>query len=119
MGFFAARGAGLRAHLSQTSARDTMRPLTPATIAAPSARYTERALLLAGVRIIRTSRKLGLAADGTVPDSVAEPAAIRSAIIRAIVAEGGMGVEDIWYILAWLTERADSLAFKASRSALH
>jgi enamine deaminase RidA (YjgF/YER057c/UK114 family) len=94
-----------------------MRPLTPATIAAPLARYAHGILLPAGARIIRTSGQLGLAADGTVPDSVADQAAICFANIRAILAEGGMGVEDICHISAWLTDRANLPGYMAARDA--
>ena len=72
-----------------------MRALSPPTIAAPLARYAHGVLLPVGARIIRTSGQLGLAADGTVPDSVAEQTAICFDNIRAILAEGGMGVKDI------------------------
>jgi enamine deaminase RidA (YjgF/YER057c/UK114 family) len=95
-----------------------MRPLTPATIAVPLARYAHGILLPAGARIIRTSGQLGLATDGTVPDSVADQAAICFANIRAILAEGGMGVEDICHISAWLTDRADLPAYMAARDAV-
>lgn len=94
-----------------------MRPLIPATIAAPLARYAHAALLPAGARIIRTSGQLGLATDGTVPKSVADQATICFANIRAILAEGGMGVEDICHISAWLTDRDDLPAYMAARDA--
>ena len=77
-----------------------MRPLTPATAAAPLARYAHGALLPAGATIIRTSGQLGLATDGTIPDSVSDQAAICFTDIRAILADGGMGVEDICHISA-------------------
>ncbi|MCZ8336246.1 MAG: RidA family protein [Rhodobacteraceae bacterium] len=92
-----------------------MRALMPPTIAAPLARYAHGALLSVGARIIRTSGQLGLAADGTVPDSVTEQAAICFDNIRAILAEGGMGVKDICHISAWLTDRNDLPAYMAAR----
>lgn len=94
-----------------------MRPLTPKTIAAPLARYAHGVLLPAGARIIRTSGQLGLAADGSVPDRVADQAAICFANIRAILADGGLGVGDICHISAWLTDRADLPAYMAARDA--
>lgn len=69
-----------------------MRPLTPTTIAAPLANYAHGIEVSAGARMIRTSGQLGLAADGSVPDSVAAQAAICFANIRAILAEGGTGL---------------------------
>ncbi len=94
-----------------------MRPLTPPTIAAPLARYAHGVLLISGARIIRTSGQLGLAPDGTVPESMTEQAAICFANIREILAEGGMGVKDICHISAWLTDRNDLPAYMAARDA--
>ncbi len=94
-----------------------MRTLTPASLAPPLARYSHGVLLPAGVRIIRTSGQLGLAADGTVPASLAAQAAICFGNIRAILAEGGMGVQHICHITAWLTDRADLAAYMAARDA--
>jgi enamine deaminase RidA (YjgF/YER057c/UK114 family) len=94
-----------------------MRPLIPTTIAAPLARYAHGVLLPAGARILRTSGQLGLGIDGRVPESVADQAAICFANIRSILAEGGMRVEDICHISAWLTDRADLPAYMAARDA--
>lgn len=94
-----------------------MRPLTPATIAAPLAHYAHGVLLPAGARIIRTSGQLGLADDGTVPENVADQAAICFGNISAILADGGMGVMDICHISAWLTDRVDLPGYMAARDA--
>ena len=94
-----------------------MRSLNPASIAAPLARYAHGVELPAGARILRTSGQLGLAADGSVPDCVEDQAAICFGNIRAILAEGGMGVEDICHISAWLTDRANLPAYMAVRDA--
>lgn len=92
-----------------------MRPLTPPTIAAPLAHYAHGVELPANARIIRTSGQLGIAANGMVPESVADQAAICFANIKAILAEGGMRVEDICHISAWLTDRADLPGYMAAR----
>lgn len=94
-----------------------MRPLNPATIAAPLARYAHGVEVPAGARLIRTSGQLGLAADGTVPADVAAQAALCFANIRAILEEGGMGIDHICHISAWLTDRADLPAYMAARDA--
>lgn len=94
-----------------------MRALTPATIAAPLARYAHGIELPRDARIIRTSGQLGLGPDGKVPASVADQAAICFGNIRAILAEGGMDIADICHISAWLTDRADLPAYMAARDA--
>jgi enamine deaminase RidA (YjgF/YER057c/UK114 family) len=94
-----------------------MRTLNPTTIPAPLARYAHGIELPAGSRIIRTSGQLGIAADGTVPQSMAGQAAICFDNILHILAEGGMGVQDICHISAWLTERGDLPGYMAARDA--
>lgn len=94
-----------------------MRSLIPTAIPAPLARYAHGIELPAGSRIIRTSGQLGIAADGTVPQSMAGQVAICFDNILHILAEGGMGVQDICHISAWLTERGDLPGYMAARDA--
>lgn len=47
--------------------------------------------------------------------SVAEQAGICFANIKAILAEGGMTVDNICHVSAWLTNRADLAAYMAAR----
>lgn len=94
-----------------------MRRLTPPGIAAPLARYAHGVEVPPGARTLRTSGQLGMASDGTVPESAGAQAAIAFANIGAILAEGGMGPADICHITAWLTDRADLPAYMAARDA--
>ncbi|MFN5996554.1 MAG: hypothetical protein ACK47C_05820 [Paracoccaceae bacterium] len=63
-------------------------------------REKEGALLPTGARIIRSSGQLGLGTDGSVPENFPDQPAISFANIRAFLAEGGTGVEDICHIPA-------------------
>lgn len=94
-----------------------MQTLLPTSIAAPLARYAHGVALEPGLRLLRTSGQLGMAVDGHIPDSAGEQAAICFANIRAILAEGGMGIQHICHITAWLTDRADLPAYMAARDA--
>ena len=55
--------------------------------------------------------------DGTVPSGVADQAAICFANINAILAEGGVGLDNICHISAWPTDRADLPAYMTARDA--
>jgi enamine deaminase RidA (YjgF/YER057c/UK114 family) len=92
-----------------------MRQLSPASIAPPFARYAHGVELPPGWRIARTSGQLGLAADGTVPDSALDQARICFANIAAILAETGMGAADVMHLAAYVTDRAHMAGYMQAR----
>lgn len=94
-----------------------MQTLLPTSIAAPLARYAHGVVVAPGARLLRTSGQLGMAADGHIPESAGAQAAICFDNIRTILAEGGMGIQHICHITAWLTDRADLPAYMAARDA--
>lgn len=92
-----------------------MRQLSPASIAPPFARYAHGVELPAGWRIARTSGQLGLAADGTVPESPYAQAQICFANITAILSEAGMGAQDVMHLAAYVTDRAHMAGYMQAR----
>jgi len=92
-----------------------MRQLSPASIAPPFARYAHGVELPAAWRIARTSGQLGLAADGTVPDSALDQARICFANIAAILAEAEMGAADVMHLAAYVTDRAHMAGYMQAR----
>jgi len=94
-----------------------MQELTPATIAAPFARYAHGVAVPAGARLIFASGQLGMAADGTVPEAAEAQAAICLANIDAILAEGGAGRDDLVRLNAYVTDRAHMPGYMAARDA--
>jgi enamine deaminase RidA (YjgF/YER057c/UK114 family) len=89
--------------------------LNPVTVRAPFGRYSHGALLEEGQRLILTSGQLGIALDDTIPESVTEQAELIFANLAAILAEGGMGLEDIVRINAFVTDRAYMRDYMAVR----
>lgn len=79
--------------------------LTPKHIRPPFGNYAHGVEVSASQRMIRTSGQLGMAVDDMIPASVTEQAAICFANIEAILAEGGMGRENIAHITAYVTAR--------------
>jgi enamine deaminase RidA (YjgF/YER057c/UK114 family) len=101
----------------QPFGRTGMTPLTPATIAAPFARYSHGIAVPAGWRLAVCSGQLGMAADGAVPAGVREQADLCFANIAAILAEARMTLADIVRINAYVTDRADMKGYMDSRDA--
>jgi enamine deaminase RidA (YjgF/YER057c/UK114 family) len=94
-----------------------MNPLNPTTIRAPFARYSHGAELPAGQRLVFCSGQLGIAADGTIPESAREQADLCFANIAAILAEAGMTLNNIVRINAYVTDRAHMKGYMESRDA--
>ena len=94
-----------------------MKELTPQDIAPPFARYAHGVDVPAGRRLIMTSGQLGLAADGTVPESVEAQAEICFANIEAILRAAGAGREEVVRINAYVTDRAYMAGYMAARDA--
>lgn len=94
-----------------------MRSLNPESIAPPFARYSHGVEVPAGLRWVRTSGQLGLAADGTVPAGSAAQAAICFANIDAILAEAAMARGDVVHVQAYVTDRSEMAGYMAARDA--
>lgn len=94
-----------------------MRRLAPDTIAPPLARYAPGVEIPAGFRLAVLSGQLGVTADGSVPDSVTEQAAICFRNIEAILAEAHMGRADLVRISAFLTDRSHLSDYMKARDA--
>ncbi|MGI9394109.1 MAG: RidA family protein [Boseongicola sp.] len=82
-----------------------MRELNPRSIAPPFARYAHGVLIPNGATLICTSGQLGMAVDGTVPDSVGSQAEICFANIDAILSESGADRSNVIRVNAYVTDR--------------
>jgi enamine deaminase RidA (YjgF/YER057c/UK114 family) len=94
-----------------------MKALAPSEIAPPFARYSHGIALPAGVRLVRTSGQLGLAADGSVPEGAEAQARICFENIRYILAAGDMTPENICHLSAFVTDRMHMPGYMAARDA--
>ncbi len=94
-----------------------MKPLVPASISPPFARYAHGVELPPGMRMVRTSGQLGLAADGSVPEDAFDQAQICFGNIAAILAEAGMGAGDVTHVSAYVTDRAYMQGYMAARDS--
>lgn len=92
-------------------------PLTPAHIAPPFGAYSHGIASAPASRVIVTSGQLGLAADGTCSDRVADQAEQCFANIDAILAEAGVGREAVVRVTGFVTRREDFPTYMAVRDA--
>lgn len=92
-----------------------MRVLQPTNIAPPFARYAHGVEVPAGWRLVATSGQLPLAGDGTVPSDTRDQAALCFANCAAILAEAGMGPNDVIRINAFVTGRDHMAGYMAAR----
>ncbi len=94
-----------------------MKPLSPATIRPPFARYSHGVEVPAGHRLVFCSGQLGVAAGGGVPDSARAQADLCFSNIAAILGEAGMTLSDIVRINAYVTDREHMKGYMDSRDA--
>lgn len=81
------------------------RPLLPAGMSAPLARYSHGMEVAAGARYAFASGQLGILPDGSVPEGVEAQAAACFENIGRILGEAGMTLADIVRINAYVSAR--------------
>ena len=94
-----------------------MRSLVPPTIAPPFARYAHGVAVPAGARLVVTSGQLGMAPDGTIPQTAEGQATVCFENIDAILADGGMTRANIVRLNAYVTDRVHLPGYMAARDA--
>jgi enamine deaminase RidA (YjgF/YER057c/UK114 family) len=94
-----------------------MKSLAPDGIAPPFARYSHGVLLAPGLQLIATSGQLGLAADGSIPDSAEAQAHLCFANLDAILKAGGAGRTHVVRLNAYVTDRTHMAGYMAARDA--
>ena len=82
------------------------KPLTPKSIRPPFANYSHAIEVPAGSRLVVCSGQLGVGPDDVIPEEVGAQAALCFDNIAVILAEAGMGLENIVRINAYVTDRA-------------
>lgn len=89
--------------------------MRPANIAAPFGRYVHGVALPPQARIVMTSGQLGIALDGTIPQTIEDQAALCFKNIAALLAEAGMRPGDIVKLSAFVTAREDMARYMRAR----
>ena len=94
------------------------RPLNPAAIRAPFARYSHGVELPAGARLVLCSGQLGIAPDERIPDDAGAQAELCFENIAAILAEAGMTLADVVRINAFVSDRSHLRPYMEVRDRL-
>ena len=92
-----------------------LRPLTPAALRPPFARYSHAVEVPAGARLVFASGQLGITADDRVPEDAGEQAVLCFRAITAILEEAGMTPADVVRINAYVTDRAHLQPYMEAR----
>jgi enamine deaminase RidA (YjgF/YER057c/UK114 family) len=91
------------------------RPITPAGIRPPFARYSHAVEVPAGHRLLFCSGQLGIGPDESVPGTVEGQTERCFENIRAILADAGMDLSHIIRINAFVTGREHLKGYMAAR----
>ncbi|MFW5880913.1 MAG: RidA family protein [Roseicyclus sp.] len=94
-----------------------MKRNNPAAIAAPAGAYSHTIEMPADARWLHIAGQVGIAPDGSVPDSVAAQSEVVFDNLAACLADAGMGFDDVVKITSFLLDPADMAAFAEVRSA--
>lgn len=95
-----------------------MRLSNPPTIAPPVGAYSHGVEIPPNARWLHVSGQVGIAPDGTLGKGAAEQSQIVWDNIQAILADAGMGIENLVKVTAFLTDPDDLPAYGAVRSAV-
>lgn len=95
-----------------------LRFLSPSSIRRPFARYSHGVEVPAGKRLVLCSGQLGIGPDDAIPQDAGAQAELCFANIAAILAEAGLGLEDIVRINAFVTDRAHLRSYMDVRDRL-
>ena len=89
---------------------------TPATVAKPFGPYSHAVEAPEGSRLLYISGEVGVLPDGTVPEGIEAQAEACWRNITAILADAGMGVDDLVKITTYLVRPEDVAAAGAARA---
>ena len=92
-----------------------LRPLNPAAIPAPLARYSHGVEVAPAGKLVFCSGQLGIGVDGNVPETLAGQAEHCFENIRAILGEAGLHLSDIVRLNAYVTRREDMAGYMEVR----
>jgi enamine deaminase RidA (YjgF/YER057c/UK114 family) len=92
--------------------------ITPPSLRAPFARYSHGIEVPAGARLVFCSGQLGIGAEEIIPEGVTEQTELIFKAIAAILAEAGMGLEDLVRLNAYVTAREHMAGYMTVRDRL-
>ncbi|MDW8444676.1 MAG: RidA family protein [Acetobacteraceae bacterium] len=95
----------------------TIRFVNPPDLPAPAANYSMTAEVSGATRWLFVSGQLPIAADGSVPEALADQAALVVSHLRAALAHAGMDEANIVKLTTYLAAREARAPWQAARDA--
>lgn len=92
-----------------------LKPITPAMIPPPFAKYSHGVEVPAGYRLLYVSGQLGIQPNKLIPDSVEDQADLCFHAIRMVLAEARMDFSHVVRLNAFVTDRVHLPAYMAVR----
>ena len=92
------------------------RPINPASIRPPFAKYSHGLIVPAGAELLVTSGQLGVGVDDVVPDDVEAQCVLCFDNLKCILQEADMTFDDVIRFTAFVTDRAYFPIYGAVRS---
>lgn len=92
--------------------------LMPKSIRPPFAKYSHGVEVPAGKRLVLCSGQLGIGPDDSIPEDAGAQAELCFSNIAAILAEAGLGLDDIVRINAFVTDRVHMQPYMEVRDRL-
>lgn len=92
-----------------------LRRFNPPTVHAPGSNYSHGVEAGANMRWLSISGQIGVAPDGTIPPEFEKQAEIVWDNLLAVLADAGMGVQDLVKVTTFLTRKDDIPASRAVR----
>lgn len=90
----------------------------PQAIAPPAGKYTHGIASPAGACWLHISGQIGNAADGSVPPELESQVENCWTNVRAILADAGMGMDDLVKVTVFLTKAEHIVAYRAARDRI-
>jgi enamine deaminase RidA (YjgF/YER057c/UK114 family) len=90
----------------------------PAQIAPPGGRYSHAVEVPPDARWLHISGQIGAAPDGSVPDGIEAQVENCWKNISAILADAGMGIEDVVKVTVFLTRAENIAAYREARDRI-
>lgn len=95
-----------------------LKTYNPAAISSSRSNYSHAVEIPPGARTLYISGQVPVAADGTTPDGIAAQVALAFDNLQTVLAEAGMGLDDVVRVNVYLTDDSYFPAFRDYRNRL-
>lgn len=95
-----------------------LKTYNPAAITSPRSNYSHAVEVPPNARTVYVSGQVPVAPDGSTPDAIEDQVVLAFENVRTVLAEAGMGFDDIVRVTVYLTDKSYFPAFRDYRNQL-